>query len=580
MVASPQNPTSFRPLGELLVDEGHLSAQQLQRALVEKPPGMRLGKHLVRLGYISHADLSRALQVQGRVPAMHLHPELVDLEVARELGEKLSREHDVVAVNRIAEHMTVAMADPQDVFAIDALQESLRARIFPVFASPKAIKDVQDKIFQAGDSDEQSVAKLAQKAFDMGTGQVDELQLGEAAGTDERDDLEGAAGDSLDEQPVVNLVSRILLEGFNEGASDIHIEPRTEDYVVRFRVDGVCYIKTTVPRSWAVRMLVRIKLMADLDIAQRRLPQDGRSQFHVGTQRVDLRITTTPTVTGEACVLRILDGGRELHNIHALGLRDEQVYQLRSIISCTEGFFLATGPTGSGKTTTLYALLKELLSPERKIITLEDPVENVIDGVTQINANSKIGLDFSRGLRSILRQDPDVVLVGEIRDRETAEIAVEGSMTGHIVLSSLHTVGAIESITRLMDMGIEPYQLGDTLKGIVAQRLLRKVCPHCREGSEADPAVLKMVGIEGEGIKFYQGRGCDRCRNTGFKGRLGIYEVLVVDTNFRRLIQRGATSDELTEAARANGLTSLREEGLRRAVKGEVTLADVLSVTR
>lgn len=583
MVAPTSKPALFAPLGQILVEQGFLTQEQLERALADKPPGVRLGQQLVRLGYISHADLEQALRQQGRIPAMRLHSELIDVKVAGKLGEKLSKQYSAIAVNRIADYVTVAMSDPQDVFAIDAMQQRLDARVFPVFASPTSIRETQHQIFELrgiGEEDEMSVARLAEKAFEMDTSAVAGLELGKAVEPDDSETDEELLARGSDERPIVNLVSRILLEGYNEGASDIHIEPRIDDYCVRFRVDGVCYIKTTIPRAWALRVMVRIKLMADLDIAQRRMPQDGRSQFHVGTARVDLRVTTTPTVIGEGCVLRILDGGRELQNIYSLGMREEQIYQLKGIINCSEGFFLATGPTGSGKTTTLYALLKELLSPERKIITLEDPVENIIEGVTQINANAKIGLNFSRGLRSILRQDPDVVLVGEIRDQETAEIAVEGSMTGHIVLSSLHTVGSIESITRLMDMGIEPYQLGDTLKGVVAQRLLRKVCQHCREGAVPDPVVLRMLGIEADNVKFFEGRGCNRCRHTGFKGRLGIYETLVVDNDFRRLIQRGATSEQLAEAARANGLTTLREEGLRRAIAGEVTLADVISVTR
>jgi type IV pilus assembly protein PilB len=584
MVAPTSKPALYHPLGQILVEQGLITSEQLNRAIADKSPNIRLGQFLVRLGYIEQSDLEQALKRQGRIPAMHLHTELVDVRVAAKLGQKLSKKHHAIAVNRIADYVTVAMSDPQDVMAIDAFQQRLGARVFPVFASMSCIEEAQKNIFQErgqGDEDEMSVAKLSERAYEMNL-EVEGLQLSSGQHNDNQGPEEQSEilGSKIDERPIVNLVSRILLEGFNEGASDIHIEPRLEDYCVRFRVDGLCYIKTTIPRAWAQRVMVRIKLMADLDIAQRRMPQDGRSQFHVGSQRVDLRISTTPTVIGEGCVMRILDGGRELQNIYSLGLREEQIYQLKGVTNCSEGFFLTTGPTGSGKTTTLYSILKELMSPERKIITLEDPVENIIEGVTQINANPKIGLTFARGLRSILRQDPDIVLVGEIRDRETAEIAVEGSMTGHIVLSSLHTVGAIESITRLMDMGVEPYQLGDTLKGIVAQRLLRKICPHCREGAVPDPVVLRFLGVQKENVTFYEGRGCNRCRNTGFKGRVGIYEMLIVNTDLRRMIQRGASSEQLTEAAREEGLTSLREEGLQRAMAGEVTLADVLAVTR
>ena len=428
-----------------------------------------------------------------------------------------------------------------------------------------------------------SVEALVEKASDR-NGSMDDFGMGgggQSFGYSHKseDDVDEELESDVDEKPIVNLVQSILVEAFQEGASDIHIEPNAEDCVIRFRVDGACYEKTRVPRTWSSRMLVRIKLMAALDIAQRRLPQDGRAQLRIGKNRVDLRVTTTPTICGEGAVIRILDGGRSMKNMRSLGLRDEQIARLQRIIRCREGFVLATGPTGSGKTTTLYSLLKELITPERKIVTLEDPVENVIEGVSQINANPKIGLTFAKGLRSILRQDPDIVLVGEIRDQETARIAVEASMTGHIVLSSLHTVGAVESLSRLMDMGIESYLMGDTLKGVVAQRLLRRICEHCREQSSPDPEVLRELGIEDPSAKFYEGRGCSRCRNQGYKGRIGIYEILLVDEELRGLIQAGAHSDQILSAARRGGLTTLREEGLARATAGDVTLADVLSMT-
>ena len=571
---------SFSPLGKLLVEAGTLTHQEILEAFeYKRAKGCKLGQALVALDHLDENALADALREQGRIACIRLHPEIVDLGVAASLGEDLSRRHHAVAVNRIAGYTTLAMDDPQDVFAIDAIQAKIEGRVLPVHATRGEIQATIDYVFKTrGQSDltegQMSVEALVEQAGDdAGFGLVE----AGAEALSAYDTVEGA--EDVDEQPIVNLVRSILVEAYQEGASDVHIEPGIEDCLVRFRVDGTCYEKTRVPKTWALKIMVRIKLMAGLDIAQRRLPQDGRAQFRVGSQRVDLRVTTTPTITGEGVVVRILDGGRSLKDMESLGLRSEQVAALRRMIRSREGFVLATGPTGSGKTTTLYAMLQELVRPERKVVTLEDPVENVIDGVSQINANPKIGLTFAKGLRSILRQDPDIVLVGEIRDQETARIAVEASMTGHIVLSSLHTVGSVESTTRLMDMGIESYLLGDTLKGVVAQRLLRRICPHCRQQASPAPDVLRELGVDDEESTFYEGRGCSRCRNLGYKGRVGIYEILSVDDRLRSLIQAGASKDELMRAARQGGLSTLREEGLRRARAGEVTLADVLSVT-
>jgi len=580
----------------LLVENGSLTPDKLELAMNHKRVhGGKLGQALVTLGFLDESQVAAALQDQGRLSCLTLHPEIVDVRVASELGESASWKHTAVAINRIAGYTTVAMDDPQDVYAIDEIKGILGKPIFPVFAETSSIHEALNFAFHkcgqaAGAPGQRTVERLALIA-NSGSSSFEDVKLGgmaeggsgsrsnPSAGVGgEHEDAEGVE-EEIDEQPIVNLVRTILLEGFNEGASDIHLEPRRDDFMIRFRVDGVCYEKTKVPKAWASRMLVRIKLMANLDIAQRRLPQDGRAQFKVANKRVDLRVTTTPTVCGEGAVLRILDGGRSMSSLYSLGLRPEQVTKLQRIIRCREGFVLATGPTGSGKTTTLYALLGLLISEERKIITLEDPVENLIDGVTQINANHKVGLNFAAGLRSILRQDPDVVLVGEIRDKETAGIAVEASMTGHVVLSTLHTVGAVESVSRLVGMGVEGYLLGDTLRGIVAQRLLRKICPHCRKETIPEPEVLAELGITESSAKFYQGSGCTQCRHTGYKGRVGIYEILVVNEELRGLIQIGASTDELQHAAMRMGHETLRTEGLRLATAGEVTLADVLVVT-
>jgi type II secretory ATPase GspE/PulE/Tfp pilus assembly ATPase PilB-like protein len=326
-------------------------------------------------------------------------------------------------------------------------------------------------------------------------------------------------------------------------------------------------------------MLARLKILGNMDIAERRMPQDGRAQAEIRGSRVDLRVASTPCLHGEAAVIRILDGGRKLYDLKSLALDKRQSEDLTRMVEGGEGIVLATGPTGSGKTTTLYALLQHLNSPGIKIITIEDPVENQLDGATQININSKIGLSFARGLRSILRQDPDVVLVGEIRDEETAQIAVQAAMTGHVVLSTLHTNGAAESITRLTDMKIEPYLLADTLRGLVAQRLVRKICAHCKREAPADPILLDRLGLQPKSTPCFDGVGCDHCGGSGYKGRMAIYEVMRIDPTLGSLVRRNAGVEALRNAAIAGGMATLRADGLRKALLGETTLKEVYEAT-
>ena len=339
---------------------------------------------------------------------------------------------------------------------------------------------------------------------------------------------EEEAAEDLD-QPVINMVRAVVEEAFSMGASDIHLEPRQAAMVVRFRIDGVLQERVKLPKAWARPMLARLKILGSLDIAERRLPQDGRAQAEIRGYRVDLRIATTPCLHGEGAVIRILDGGRKLLDLNALALDARQLEDIKRMVEGGEGIVLATGPTGSGKTTSLYALLQHLNSPDTKIITVEDPVENQLDGATQINMNAKIGLNFARGLRSILRQDPDVVLVGEIRDEETAQIAVQAAMTGHIVLSTLHANGAAESITRLADMKVESYLLADALRGLVAQRLVRRICTGCKRTMEPKQGMLERMDLKAGQHVFYEGGGCEKCNGSGYKGRIAIYEVLRID---------------------------------------------------
>lgn len=576
------------PVGKFFLDRGKITVKQLEAALEHKQErGLKIGQALVALGFVTEADMLDALRHQARFACIHLTPGIVDPRIAMKLGEKDSRRFRAVALNHIAQHTTVAMEDPSDVYAIDELSRIMEAKIFPVYAEPSAVTQSIDFVFRraamklALPEASRSVdllTEIARKSEKRGLRSGEDVEF-ESLDSGEEVDEPVAAQGGTDDKPIINLVRSILEEAFVQGASDIHLEPRREDMTVRFRVDGTLFERTTVPKSWARSMIARIKVLASLDIAQHRLTQDGRIGFRYKKNRVDLRVTTTPCLHGESAVLRILDGGRELHSLGDFELSHQQLERLERIMTCQDGFVLATGPTGSGKTTTLYAILQRLVGPDTKIITLEDPVENTLEGVVQINANPKIGLTFARGLRSILRQDPDIVLVGEIRDEETAQIAVQASLTGHIVLSTLHTVGAAETITRLTDMNVESYLLADTLRGIVGQRLVRRLCQYCKVPVAPPETLLERLGLTKDGTRYYHGDGCEHCHKTGYKGRIGLYEVMQMSPGLRRLVEKSVGTDALTQAAIAEGLVTLREDGLRKAREGLTTLQEVLAAT-
>ncbi len=583
------------PIGKFFLQNGQITVEQLDAALNYKHEhGVKLGQALVALGHVTEADLVDALRHQGKIHSVHLTPNIVDAQTAMKLEEADSRRLRAVVMNEVARHTTVAMEDPSDVYAIDELSRALDSRIVPVFAEPSRIEEVMEHIYTRGalklsaTETESAVNKLAEIAREeerqvggpttkvpgkLGPGHNITLIEGESEEDDETEN------EDLD-RPVINLVRSIFEDAFVQRASDIHLEPRRRDFLIRFRVDGNLFDRTTVPKSWSRPVIARIKGLAKLHIAQTRLPQDGRIQFHYKKARGDLRVATTPCMHGEGAVLRVLDGGRELYSLEKLDFDDQQREVLENAIKCRDGFILATGPTGSGKTTTLYALLQLINSSDRKIITLEDPVENEMAGITQINCQHKIGLDFARGLRSILRQDPDVVLVGEIRDHETAQIAIQAAMTGHTVLSTLHTVGAPESVMRLVDMGIEPYLIADTLQGVTAQRLLRRVCTDCRHEVKPDPRTLRRLGMEESAdMVFYEGKGCETCHDSGYRGRIGIYEVMKMTQDLRELIERGSSTETLVHAIREEGTISLREDGMRKARAGLTSIQEVLAAT-
>ena len=555
-------------VGQILVERGIIDEAQLLEALAfQKENGVRLGQAVVDLGFATEVGISEALRRQGRTLFVNLTPAIVDPAVAQLLSEDRCREAGFMAVNQVAGVTTVAMEDPSNIIVIDDLALRLGTEILAVAAGAGQIAQCLDAAY--GRTASRGDGRLEELVANQG---LDSADFEEISTIDEEADHEH------DDQPVIQLVQGILVDAFHTQASDIHFEPQNERLFVRFRHDGCLHERLSLPKNLCRPVIARLKVMADLDIAQKRLPQDGRVNAMIEGRSVDFRLATTPTLRGEAAVIRILDGGRKVASLAKLGLNERQEKDVRRMIASRDGFIVATGPTGSGKTTSLYALLKELNTPDRKIVTIEDPVENQLQEALQINTHAKAGLTFAKGLRASLRLDPDVILVGEIRDFETAQIAVQAAMTGHLVLSTLHTVGAAESVSRLQDMGIDRYLLGDTMRGIISQRLVRRICPQCITEVEIDDAMGESLGLKaGEG-PFYRGRGCDKCHQSGYSGRLALYEIMVVTPEVASMMTRGSSTDELRDACIELGMTTLRQDGIAKALKKQTCLREVLAV--
>jgi len=551
----PPGNTNHRPLGEILIEQGVIDQAGLDQALeYRREKGVKLGAALIELELATQAEISAALRRQGKIQWVKLSPGIVDLAVANELEPERSREFGAIAFNRIAGITSVALEDPTDLPTLDEISRLLGTRIFAVHAEPDEIAACHAALFEST-SDVQEIHDIS--------------------------DDEDLGNEEVSGEQVVRLVQNTIEQAFATGASDIHFETHRDDLVIRFRIDGGLITKLAVPRTWSRGVIARIKVMANMDIAQRRLPQDGRAQLELSGNRVDLRVATSPCLYGEVAVIRILDGGRKLRNLESLGFGEREVKDLRRMIGNKDGFAVATGPTGSGKTTTLYALLQELNTPDRKIITLEDPVENHLEGATQINADARSGMTFARGLRSILRQDPDVVLVGEIRDAETAHIAIEASMTGHLVLSTLHTLGTAETLLRLMDLDVEPFVLADAMRGVVAQRLVRRVCDHCGEQtrpSEIQMDVLNRTKLVTSDFTYTRGSGCESCSGTGYRGRVALYEVMVVNNDLADVIRRQGRTDEVREVMKAEGVLTIGEDAIRKVKQGLTTIEEIFPI--
>lgn len=541
-------------LGEILVERGIITRKQLEQALrLQAETGGLLGQILIKLGMITEEELNQALGIE-RLKSLNVQ---IDPELIRLVPQQLLRRYKVIPLKKERNKLYVAMADTYNVLAIDDLRLLTGYEIEPVKATEKEIDALTEKYLGFPEVEE------AIKEFEK------ESKENEKETITIEDEI-------IDEAPVIRIVNSLLIRAIEEDASDIHIEPFGDHVLVRFRVDGLLRQIMKMPRRMSNAVVSRVKVMANLDIAERRLPQDGRIPLRLLQYDIDLRVSTVPTIFGEKVVIRIFNKENiKRLALDTLGFSDYNLRQFTNFLKSPYGMVLVTGPTGSGKTTTLYTALKTLNSSEKNIVTVEDPVEYVLEGVNQIQVNAKTGATFSTYLRSILRQDPDVIMIGEIRDLETAEIAVRSATTGHLVLSTLHTNDAPGAVTRLIDMGVEPFMVASSVMGVIAQRLVRRICPNCREPYTPDETELTFAGVETPD-GFFAGRGCEECGHTGYRGRIAIHEVLAVKPSLKKLILERASLEELRRAALQEGMIALKEDGIAKALKGITTIKEIM----
>ncbi len=563
-----QPPKKIR-LGEALVTEGHLTDAELSQALSQqKQTGNKLGQMLVTQGIISSTTLVQTLAKNMHVPGCHLKHGLIDPPLVAELGEDECLRMMVVPMFRVQGILTIAMSDPLSLPTIDRLRQITGCKINPVLALESNITEFIKK-YAAGDVDiDAFLTTLVESDVEV----VERENVDEGPATDLDQMIEGS--------PIINLVNVALLTAVRDKASDIHIEPDKSGTRIRYRIDGVLRILMQPPAGLHSAIISRIKVIGKMDIAEKRLPQEGRVRIAAEGREIDLRVSSLPTLLGEKIVVRILDKRNLNVRMDALGFRMESLTTLHTILNKPHGLVLVTGPTGSGKTTTLYSALDLLRSPERNIVTVEDPVEYQLDLINQIQVQEQIGLSFAACLRSILRQDPDVIMIGEIRDEETAHVAVQAALTGHLVLATLHTNDAPGAVARLLDMNIEPYLLSSALNGVVAQRLTRTICPSCSTKYYPDESVLIEANLDTSVTRsFTKGAGCQQCHDSGFSGRIGIYEVMAVTPQIRKQIHRAAPTHEIRATLKQYGGLSLRDEGVAVALLGQSSLEEVLRVT-
>ncbi len=565
-------------LGDLLVKEKVITPEQLNQATkVQKETNCRLGSALVKLGFLSDEDVTNFLSRQYGVPAINLSYFEIDPSVVKLIPYETAKRYQILPLSRVGASLTIAMVDPTNVFAMDDIKFMTGFNIEPVVASESSILQGIDKAY--GATQQEDLEQVMQSMSDTAEADVEVQSDGEEIALAE---LEKAA----DEAPIVKLVNLVLTDAVKRGASDIHMEPYEKEFRVRFRIDGVLQSIMSPPLKLKDAITSRVKIMAKLDISEKRLPQDGRimlkMQINGRKRQLDFRVSTLPTLWGEKIVMRLLDKENLRLDMTKLGFEQESLVKFEKAILKPYGMVLVTGPTGSGKTNTLYSSIARLNTPDTNIMTAEDPVEFQLAGVNQVQMKEQIGLNFAAALRAFLRQDPNIILVGEIRDFETAEIAIKAALTGHLVLSTLHTNGAPETITRLMNMGIEPFLVATSVHLICAQRLIRRICTECAEVVEVPYQALIEEGYtpqEAKTVKIQKGRGCANCNNTGYKGRTGLYEVMEVDDEVRELVLVGASAVEMKKKAIERGMITLRRSGLIKVAAGMTTLEEVARET-
>lgn len=557
-----QQPAGKVPLGELLVSFGVITKEQLDTALTEqKKGGGRLGHVLKKLGFISEETMIEFLGRQLNIPHIDLDKVVPDSEVLKLVPESLARRYKAIPISRAGRVMTLAMADPLDVFAIDDIGGASGCEINPVVSGERRILSAIDKHYwlQESAKNPELNEKITYSAI------TDDYAL---------------SSTNVSENSVVKLVDTLIRQAIIDKASDVHVEPEEDKLLIRNRVDGILHEVMTAPKTMHAGAVSRLKVMADLDIAERRAPQDGRFSVSIGGRKVDIRISTLPTIYGEKAVLRILEKQSILVGLDKLGFNDQGLYKFRRMINQPYGMILATGPTGSGKTTTLYAALNAITSVEKNTVTIEDPVEYRLGLTNQVQVNPKAGVTFASGLRSIVRQDPDVIMIGEIRDKETVGMAIHAALSGHLVLSTIHTNDAPGTAARLIEMGAEPFLVASSMLGIVSQRLVRILCERCKEPYSPTEEILEQLGLDKEGeAKFYRPAGCSECKGIGYKGREAIYEIMEINDEIKNLIATKAPSTWIREAAVKNGFMTLREAGIKKVLEGKTSIEAVLSVT-
>src|SRR6478672_1677302 len=580
-------------IGELLLKEKRITPAQLQEALnYQKTSGGKLGYNLVKLGFVKDEEITALLSKQYGVPSINLSQFEIDPAIVKLIPSETAQKYQIVPLSRAGATLTIAMTDPTNVFAMDDIKFMTGYNVEPVVASETAVVEAIQKYYPVTSKAVPAVLPSGPSALDAASRGLEELQASLDAPDDVEvlEELQEISAEALAKQgeaaPVVRLVNVVLMSAIQKGASDIHIEPYEKELRVRYRIDGILYNIMSPPMKFRDAISSRIKIMSKLDIAEKRLPQDGRIKIRFNEngapKEIDFRVSCLPTLFGEKIVMRLLDKDKLMLDMTRLGFEPESLLKLEAAIARPWGMVLVTGPTGSGKTNTLYSAIAKINTPETNIMTAEDPVEFNLVGVNQVQVRENIGLNFAAALRSFLRQDPNIILVGEIRDFETAEIAVKASLTGHLVLSTLHTNDAPSTISRLMNMGIEPFLVASSVNLICAQRLVRRLCTECKTDAPHEAKALVEAGFtqeEAERVVPKKGKGCERCNNTGYKGRVGLYEVMEISEELRELILVGASALELKRKAVDEGMITLRRSGLHKVMEGVTTIEEVARET-